>query len=107
MSSTVVPDSFEIRGRVFSGLDRLAPDQAERLYMRAVRYGNACGCGIAAVGASLGVPLYLLGLPVAPAIGAAVVAAVVGKCVGLWIAHRRFTAAGRRLEAALDGLAQR
>jgi hypothetical protein len=106
-SSTVVPASFEIRGRAFSGLDGLPREQAERLYVRTVRYGSACGCGFAAVGASLAAPLYMLGLPVAPAFAAAVVGAVIGKCFGLWNAHRRLNAAGRRLEAALDALAER
>jgi hypothetical protein len=43
MPSTVVPDSFELRGRTFSGLDALPRDEAQRLYGRAVRYGTSCG----------------------------------------------------------------
>jgi hypothetical protein len=101
MSSTVVPDSFELRGRAFSGLDALPRDEAERLYAGAVRYGTACGCGTSAIGALLAGSLYLLGLPLAPAIGAAVVGGVIGKGLGLWWARRRFDAAGRRLETAL------
>jgi hypothetical protein len=100
--STVVPDSFELRGRAFSGLDALPRDEAQRLYSRAVRYGTACGCGAAAVGASLAGPLYLAGLPAGPTVAAALVGGVIGKGLGLWRAHRGFAAAGRVLQAAVD-----
>jgi len=102
MSNTVVPDSFELRGRAFNGLDALPRDEARRLYAGAVRYGTACGCGAGAIGACLAGSVYLVGLPLALAIGAAVVGSVIGKCLGLWWARGRFVAAGRRLETALD-----
>jgi hypothetical protein len=104
---SVVPDTFEVQGRSFSGLDALPRDQAERLYSRIVRYGSACGCGFAVVGATLAGPLYMLGLSVVLAIACAVVGAVVGMGLGLWIARRRFAAAGRRLESAVETMAQR
>jgi hypothetical protein len=102
MSRTVVPDSFELRGQVFTGLDALPRDDAERLYRRTMRYGSACGCGAAALGAALGGCLYLLGLPVELAIAAALVGGVIGKCLGLWSARRQFAAAGREIRAAVD-----
>jgi len=40
MSSIIVPDSFELRGRAFTGLGALPPDEARRLYAGAVRYGT-------------------------------------------------------------------
>lgn len=103
----MVPDSFEIRGRTFSGLDRLPPEQAERLYGLTLRYGSACGCGVAAATACSALPLYLLGLPAAEAIGVGVAGAVVAKCSALWLARRRFLATAVRLEAALDSVASR
>lgn len=103
MVSSVVPDSFELRGRRFSGLDALPRDEAERLYDAVVRHGTACGCGTGAIGAALASCLYLLGLPLAPMIAAAIVGGVIGKCLGLWWARRRFDAAGHRLESALRG----
>jgi hypothetical protein len=107
MPSTVVPDSFELRGRAFSGLDALPRDEAESLYAGAVRYSTACGCGTGAIGAALAGSLYLLGLPLALAIAAAVVGGVIGKCLGLWWARRRFDAASRRLETSLNRQARR
>jgi hypothetical protein len=102
-----VPDSFEIRGQTFSGLHGLPPEQAESLHRLTVRHGTACGCGPAAAAVSSAVPLYLLGLPAAQAIGAAVAGAVVAKCSALWLARRRFAATTRRLDAALDSVAWR
>jgi hypothetical protein len=107
MSSTVVPDSFELRGLRFSGLDALPRDEAERLYGGVVRYGAACGCGAGAIGAALAGCLYLLGLSLAPAAAAAVLGGLTGKFLGLWWARRRFDVGRRRLETALHARAER
>lgn len=104
---SVVPDSFELRGWRFSGLHALPREEAERLYGDVVRYGTSCGCGTGTIGAALAGCLYLLGLPLAPAIAAVIGGGVTGKCLGLWLARRRFDVAGRRLESALYARAER
>ena len=102
MTGTVIPDSFEVRGHTFRGLDGLPRDEAERLHGGVLRYGSACGCGAGAVGALVAGCLYLVGLPALPAVAAAIAGGVVGKCLGLWWARRRFDAVRRELETALD-----
>ncbi|NGO49174.1 hypothetical protein [Streptomyces ureilyticus] len=72
------------------------------LYSDLVRYANACGCGVGAIGVALAGCLYLLGLALLPTIAAGVVGGVAGKCLGLWWAHRRFDAVVRNIEEALQ-----
>ncbi|MBO3745598.1 hypothetical protein J5X84_05900 [Streptosporangiaceae bacterium NEAU-GS5] len=102
-----VPDSFELRGQGFGGLDALPRAEAERHYADLMRYARACGCGAGAIGAALAGGLYLVGLPPMPAIAAALVGGVAGKSLGLWWAGRRFAAAARSLETALNGRSER
>ena len=101
MHGTVVPDSFDVRGHAFRGLEALPRGEAERLHGDLLRYGGACGCGAGSVGALLAGSSYLVGLPALPAVVAALAGGVVGRCLGLWWARRRFDAARRELESAL------
>jgi hypothetical protein len=102
ISSGVTPDSFQLRGRTFSGLGTLPRDEAERLHRVVVRYGTACGCHAGLIGLLVTASLALASLPLAPAIVATILGGVTGKCLGLWWARRRFDVVSRELDTALS-----
>ncbi len=112
MQRIVIPDSFVLNGRTFSGFHALPRHEAERLYTGLVKYGNSCGCSTGVIGALLSICLYLLGgfcLPtlLTESVGAtwqlgvvaAVAGGVAGKCVGLWWAYRCFESLRREFDA--------
>jgi hypothetical protein len=107
ISRGVSPDSFQIRGRTFSGLGGLPRGEAERLHRVVVRYGTACGCHAGAIGLLLTASLALTSLPLVPAIVVTILGGVTGKCLGLWWARRRFDVVSRELDTALSAAPRR
>ena len=118
MQHIVIPDSFVLNGRTFSGFHALPRHDAERLHIGLVRYGNSCGCSTGAIGALLSICIYVLGgvcLPILLAepvvatwqlgVVAAVSGGVAGKCVGLWWAYRCFESLRREFDALANNQA--
>jgi hypothetical protein len=118
VQTAVIPKSFVLKGRTFRGLDALPAREARRLYQGLMQYGNACGCDEGALGVLLSVGLYLLGSAFVPmwlarpvtvawpwGVAAALAGGVLGKCLGLWRAHRRFEGLRHQFEALTKGQA--
>jgi hypothetical protein len=115
MRRTIIPDSFVINGRTFSGFHALPVHDAERLYIGIVKYGKSCGCNEGAIGVLLSICLYFLGsvgLPILltePVIArwqfgvvTAIAGGTVGKCIGLWWAHRSFESLQHEFDALMQ-----
>ncbi len=106
VDSGAVPDSFEVRGHIFTGLQALPPQEASRLHAGLQRYGNACGCGSGMIGAALACLVFVLDIPLLLAIAAVATGGVVGKCAGLWWARHRFNSLARELRTGLSATAR-
>lgn len=98
-----IPAAFVLKGWTFSGLERLPREIGEDLYSELLKQGTACGCREGTIGALLFGLLYVLwstcqsllpGEPVETHWWTGVLMTIfgimVGKCIGLWKAERRF-----------------
>jgi hypothetical protein len=98
-----IPGVFVVKGWTFSGLDSLPRDVGESLYSELLKRGRACGCQESTIGFLSFGALYVLWsscqslLPGEPmetrwwfGFLVAIIGCIVGKCIGLWLANRRF-----------------